>query len=339
MSDLANGTLVQHNSLGLGKVIAVEPTAVHVFFPESERRYAVKLRWPLTKALLKTEGVQRDTWLEGLSSFSLVPETGRYALAENWLSHDQAVAEFLAQCPGAFAGGDSAPRSASRTDRAARWRAARAGWIELLGGRRGEALLADGAVPELVRRALRIERLVAPIAGVLEEGAMREAFRDAEPTRLYFEALFELLSVAVPGRAAAERLFAATNGMGAAPSSAWTLATLFPFLADPARHLVLRPRVTRAAAERLGCDLRYDPAPNWATYAALRKFAGQLLERLKPIGARDLIDVEAFLHVLGTRRPAAARAQGKEEAGSRPAAKQSARRTRGPARARARARG
>ncbi len=329
MSDLANGTLVQHDSLGLGKVIAVEPTAVHVFFPESERRHAVKLRWPMTKAFLKTEGVQRNAWLEGLSSFSLDPGTGRYALAENWLSHDQAVAEFLAQCPSGFTG-DCARRSVARNDRAALWHAARAGWIEHLGGTRGRPLLAEGAVPELVRRALRIERLIASITGVLEAGAMREALREPEPARLYFQALFELLSVTVPGRAAAERLFAATIGLGAAPGCAWTLATIFPSLADPARYLVLRPKATRAAAERLGYDLRYDPVPNWVTYAALRRFGGELLERLAPIGARDLLDVEVFLHVLGTRRAAAGRSEGMDRNAPAPAKARSARRSRGP---------
>ena len=47
MSDLQNGMLVQHASLGLGKVIALEEKAVHVYFASSDARFATKLRLPM----------------------------------------------------------------------------------------------------------------------------------------------------------------------------------------------------------------------------------------------------------------------------------------------------
>jgi len=302
MGELTSGILVEHSSLGVGRVVAVEPDAVHVFFPESAKRFAAKLRWPLAKPMLRTEGLEPDSWLEGLSSFSMDPVTGRYALTGNWLSHDQSVAEFLARTPGGFTEG-------SRGGRPARWRAARAAWVEQMGEGRGEALLAAGNLGDLIARVLKVERLVAAVSGVVEDDALEEALADPQTAHPYFEALFELLSVPSPNRARFEKLFAATLALPAPPGVAWTLATLFPFLADPAKHVLLRPKATRAAAERLGCDIRYDPAPNWATFAALRTFAGKLLDRLKPIGARDQADVETFLHALAARRPAAARAE------------------------------
>jgi hypothetical protein len=81
------------------------------------------------------------------------------------------------------------------------------------------------------------------------------------------------------------------------------VATLFPFVADPSRHALLLPKPACAAAARLGCDLRYRPAPSWVTYDAFRAFCAQLLEELRPLGARDLVDVEAFLHAVGTPSP------------------------------------
>lgn len=39
------------------------------------------------------------------------------------------------------------------------------------------------------------------------------------------------------------------------------------------------------------------------TYDALRGFSQRLLEELRPHGARNLIDVEALLHVVGTPAP------------------------------------
>lgn len=318
MSDLSNGMLVRHRSLGMGRVVAVEATAVHVFFPASEKRHAAKLRWPMARPLLQTEGLARDSWLEGLSSFAL-DDTGRYALAESWISHDQAVVEFLGRCPGGFAA-EPASRASARTSRSARWRAAHLAWVEQLGGGRGEALLAAGKLGALVDRALRVADLAVP----LEEGALKEAFRNPEANRAFFGALFELLSVPSPGRARFEKLFVATAGLEAAPPIAWAVATLFPFVAEPARHLVLWPKSARAALERLGCDLRYDAEPNWTTYAALRNFAGKLLERLTAIGARDLADVEAFLFAVATRRAAPGRRGEPEEAPPRAAARRSA---------------
>ncbi len=302
MSDMANGMLVQHPSLGLGKVIAVEATAVHVFFPEGEKRYAVKLRWPFAKPLLKTDGVERNAWLEGLSSFTLDPETGRYALGENWLTQDQAIAEFVARYPQGFADPEHAETGNGKDKRASRWRAANAGWVEAFGDGQGERLLAEGDVRELVRRALRVERHLTPLSGALEEGALKGALEQADAARLFFDALFGLLAAPVPGRARFEKLFAAVVGLGGAATSSWPIATVFPFVAQPERHVVLWPKSTRSAAERLGCDLRYEPMPNWATYSTLRAFSAQLLDRLKAIGARDFIDVEAFLHVTATKR-------------------------------------
>jgi hypothetical protein len=93
--------LVQHASLGVGKVVALEPTAVHVFFPDSEKRYAAKLHLPTAKTLLKSS-VEPNEWLAGLSSFALDPVTRRYALAANWITHAQAIADFRASYPRGF---------------------------------------------------------------------------------------------------------------------------------------------------------------------------------------------------------------------------------------------
>ena len=63
MHEIATGTLVKHRSLGIGKVVAVEASALHVFFPESASRYAAKLRWPAVSPFLTREGFEPNTWL------------------------------------------------------------------------------------------------------------------------------------------------------------------------------------------------------------------------------------------------------------------------------------
>ena len=103
MSDIAAGSLVKHVSLGIGKVVAIEATAVHVFFPQSEGHYAAKLRWPAARSLVTQDGIEPDPWLAGLTSFALDRESGRYALATNFVSHADAIAEFLKRFPQGFA--------------------------------------------------------------------------------------------------------------------------------------------------------------------------------------------------------------------------------------------
>jgi hypothetical protein len=71
--------MVRHSTLGMGRVIAVETAAVHVFFAEGERRAAAKLRLPAATAFLQAEPKGHDERLENLPDFALDRETGRYA--------------------------------------------------------------------------------------------------------------------------------------------------------------------------------------------------------------------------------------------------------------------
>jgi hypothetical protein len=301
MSDLVNGTLVRHTSLGVGKIVALEPTAVHVFFPDSDKRFAAKLRLPAARAMLKTEGFEPDGWLQGLSAFTLDPATGRYGLAATWVTHEQAIEQFLAIYPGGFT--DPAYlASGGKAERAARWRAAQEAWAAAFGEGEGERLVADDDLKELVKRARKVDAVIAPLHPPADEGAVEEAFSDEETTRTFFSALVELVSVPSPGRARFEKLFAAAGALPVEPAQQWLVATLFPFLASPQRHVLLRPKVTCVAAERLGCDLRYEPYPNWVTYSALRTFAARQVERLAPNGASDFVDLEAFFHVTASAK-------------------------------------
>ena len=252
MSDIAKGMLVQHASLGAGKVVAVEPTAVHVFFPRFGRRYAAKLRWPDARPLIRTDCVDRDPWLEGLSSFLLDPTERRYALATGWITHDQAMTEFLRDFPRGFA--DPAylgTNGGAARARAPHWRAAHAEWLESMGSGEGERLVAAGDVRKLVERAVRIEKHVILVRGTIEAGTLTRAFEDPDAALPFFAALFELLASA-PGRARFERLSVAANALEVEPALAWPIVTLFPFVADPGRHAFLSPRTACAAAKRLG---------------------------------------------------------------------------------------
>jgi hypothetical protein len=299
MADFQNGTLVQHATLGVGKIVAVEANAVHVFFPDSDKRFAAKLRLPTARPLLRTEGFERNPWLEGLSAFALDPKVGRYALAASWMTHDEALEQFLAVFPGGFAGPAYAGGKGAR---AASWRAAHDRWAEAFGEGKGERLVGEGELDEIVKRALQVEKAIAGLHPSADSGAVEEALSSDDATRPFCTALFELLSVPSPGRARFEKLFAAARDLPVSSAQQWLVATLFPFIASPGRQVLVRPKITCEAAARLGCDVGDEALPNWTTYAAVRALSVQLLEELKANGAKDFVDVEAFLHVTATAK-------------------------------------
>jgi hypothetical protein len=77
----------------------------------------------------------------------------------------------------------------------------------------------------------------------------------------------------------------------------WPIVTLLPFLADPKRFIALKPTNTELMAARMSTDLKYDTTPNWETYQAALHMSSMLMDKLKPLGAQDMIDVQQFMWV------------------------------------------
>ena len=77
----------------------------------------------------------------------------------------------------------------------------------------------------------------------------------------------------------------------------WPNVTLLPFLAEPKKYMALKPTNTELMAARMNFDLRYNARPNWSTYEAMQRMSAFLMQRLGPLGAKDMIDVQAFMWV------------------------------------------
>src|SRR5512143_862280 len=103
MSGLETGMLVRHASLGVGKVVAIEPGAVHVFFAAGGKRIATKLRLPFAGTLLTAVAADGNAWLSRLPAFVHDSKSRRYGLVGGWLSHEEALARFLEVFPKGFA--------------------------------------------------------------------------------------------------------------------------------------------------------------------------------------------------------------------------------------------
>ena len=128
---------------------------------------------------------------------------------------------------------------------------------------------------------------------------MRDGVKDRQAAGRFLEGVLDF--VKKPNAITFDGLADSVDRLPAAKGKArvftWPIVTLLPFFADPKRFIVLKPGMTKTAAERLFFDLAYSSRPNWSTYERVLAFATSLRELLKPNGAKDFIDVQSFIWV------------------------------------------
>jgi hypothetical protein len=297
--NLPIGSLVRNPrapALDLGKVLRVRGDKSDVFFAGQDGIEALTMR---TGALVLAE-VQVHPWLDNLPPFAEVG--GKLRLQEGRLTQAQALAKFKAYFPEAFndlvylADGENGERSYKVQ--------AHDLWTELLGADQLRTLLAAGDISELTRRAQRVEGRLN-LLFTNERIALRNALQDATAAQRFFAALLEVLEAPAPD----EGTFTAfVKAVDALPEKGgrictWPIVTLFPYIAQPDRHMFLKPEVTKQAEQRMAFHLNYQPHPNWRTYKCLLELSGLLLQELRPLGARDMIDIQSFIWVTAAYEP------------------------------------
>jgi hypothetical protein len=135
-----------------------------------------------------------------------------------------------------------------------------------------------------------------------EKAALRDALGTPQGARLFATALCELLH----GKGSDEHRFAQWVDVIARLARrqtrvlTWPLVTAFGFIAQPDRHVFLKPVITRRAAQAYGYPFEYAPEPNWRTYVSLMEFAGQVRDDHCDLGPRDMIDLQSFIWVQGS---------------------------------------
>jgi len=174
-------------------------------------------------------------------------------------------------------------------------------WTEELGKRELDRLLAAGQFAEVAARAVRIEGRTNLLFS-FEKMALRDAVRSRAGAERFARALRQWLH----GRGSLPGRFAAwVEALDALPRRqtrvlTWPLATVFGFIAQPDRHVFLKPKVTRIAAEHYGWGFAYASRPAWPTYESLLGFADQVRRDTADLGPRDQIDAQSFIWVLGS---------------------------------------
>lgn len=209
-------------------------------------------------------------------------------------TQEQAVQLFLERFPGGFAG-----ETFTKTEREPRW-SAHLAFAEHLGGSRLRDLLAEGKAQDAARLALEAVQKTT-LLSVFEKARLKQAFADEAYAASVLRALADVLADGGVTEATFSGYLAAVGAMpakGKQRGATWPVATILPFLADPARHLFVKPLATQAAAERVKVELEYRADLNWTTYARSLKLADELRARLADHGCRDLMDVQAFMSLV-----------------------------------------
>ena len=185
-------------------------------------------------------------------------------------------------------------------EREYKW-AAHERWVQELDARRMRALLKAGDYIELARKAVTIESRTNLLFS-FEKMALRDAVRTPDGARKFSKGLYEFLHGRASDQARFDRWAKAVGGLPRRQTRVltWPLLTVFGFLAQPDRHMFLKPNVTRCAADMYGFEFLYRSKPNWDTYACLLAFAEQVRNDQRGLRPRDMIDLQSFIWVQGS---------------------------------------
>jgi len=174
-------------------------------------------------------------------------------------------------------------------------------WKAQLSRTEHRSLLEKREFSEIANRAVKIESPTNLIFS-FEKLALRDAVRSAEGARVFAESLYDFLHGVGKPKQKFERWIEAVGQLPKKQSRVLThpIVTVFGFIAQPKKHIFLKPKVTQAAARAYGFDFQYRSKLFWETYASLLEFAETIRRDLADLKPRDLIDVQSFIWVLGS---------------------------------------
>jgi hypothetical protein len=174
-------------------------------------------------------------------------------------------------------------------------------WEDQLGRDRFREMLEARRFGEIASQAVRIESGRSLLFS-FEKMALRDAVRESAGAETFARGLYEFLH----GVDTLEARFSAwCTAVASLPRKqtrvlTWPLATVFGFIAQPARHIFLKPNTTKEAARKIGFDFHYVSQPNSQTYSEYLRLAAETRHAIQDLRPRDMIDVQSFLWVQGS---------------------------------------
>ena len=185
-------------------------------------------------------------------------------------------------------------------ERGYKWEAHLA-WERDLNKKEYEKLLSNKEYTEIALRAVRLETKTNLLFS-FEKMALRDAVKSTESAKAFVEGLYEY----VFGKNSFQKRFESfAEVLDLLPRKqtrvrTWPLQTVFGFIADPGKHIFLKPQVTKVAAKKYGYDFLYQSKPNWETYKSLLDFGEQVKKDTLTLKPKDFIDLQSFIWVMGS---------------------------------------
>jgi len=164
-----------------------------------------------------------------------------------------------------------------------------------------QSLLDDGDYAAIAKHAVAIESRTNLLFS-FEKMALRDAVKGKAGAQRFAEGLHAFL---YGGGSDSDRFGAWVDAIGGLPRRqtrvlTWPMATVWGFIAQPEKHIFIKPMVTRRAAAEYGVAFDYRSRPNWQTYVSMLEFAERVREDNSDLGARDMIDLQSFIWVQGS---------------------------------------
>ena len=276
---------------GPGKIVSASGDHLHIVFRDLKDAQAKVFN--RNAGGLKVAEIQRDPILDNLPP--LIERDKRWYLRKARISFDSAVRTFLRHFPAGFSDPKYTSGEREGKDQAHRQ------FNEQLGLDEIKRLLELGDIVSLTKKIQSVKIPVNELLAPFENAAFSDAMKDTHAARRFFAMLLPVLESPEITQDIFEPYLEAVSSLPARGSrvATWPIATLFPHIAQPRRHMFLKPENTKKAADTLGFDLQYDPKLNWTTYAALLRMGQVYLGLLQSKGARDFVDVQSFIFVAG----------------------------------------
>lgn len=176
-------------------------------------------------------------------------------------------------------------------------------WTELLNQKELKSLLRAREYAEIATRALRVEqKTVPPFLFSFEKMALRDALRTGNGAELFAESLFTLLHGQGDKKSRFIQWIVAFGELPRKQSRvlSWPNLTFFPFIAQPTKHIILKPSAMVTAAAELGYDLEYSSKPSYTTYENLLELAELVRDGIADLEPQNYHDLQTFLYVIGS---------------------------------------
>ena len=164
-----------------------------------------------------------------------------------------------------------------------------------------QALLRSRNYDEIASIALQVESATTFLFS-FEKMALRDALKIGDGARTFAHGLYDFLYG--PGTLKS-RFVAWIVAVGELPRKksrvlSWPVLTIFPYLAQPSKYMIMKPTAMQFAAAELGFDLDYSSTPNYGTYERLMELANQVKAGIADLKPKNYHDLQTFLWVIGS---------------------------------------